>query len=110
MVCLPACWEKGPGELTLYTILTSTAPLSTVMLIPSPRSSITNYRSASYSRYVSTHANQTTIIMLTALLILPLFGALLLCTMSGSTPTEESRVKNVALVTSLATFILSIIM
>lgn len=48
--------------------------------------------------------------MLPALLLLPLFGALLLCTMSGSTPTEESRVKNVALVTSLATFILSIIM
>jgi NADH:ubiquinone oxidoreductase subunit 4 (subunit M) len=55
-------------------------------------------------------------IMLPALLLLPLFGALLLCTYpssavgSGSTPTEESRVKNVALVTSLATFVLSMVM
>jgi len=48
--------------------------------------------------------------MLPTLLLLPLFGALLLCTMSGTTPAEESRVKNVALITSLVTFLLSIIM
>jgi len=48
--------------------------------------------------------------MLTSLLLLPLFGALLLCTMSDSTPTEQSRVKSVALVTSLVTFVLSMVM
>jgi len=48
--------------------------------------------------------------MLPILLILPLFGALLLCTMTDNTPTEKSRVKSVALVTSLVTFILSMIM
>jgi len=48
--------------------------------------------------------------MLTALLLLPIFGALLLCTMSDTTPTEQSRVKNVALVTSLVTFVLSMVM
>jgi NADH:ubiquinone oxidoreductase subunit 4 (subunit M) len=48
--------------------------------------------------------------MLLALLILPLIGALLLCTMGDTTPTEKSRVKNVALVTSLVTFVLSMIM
>lgn len=48
--------------------------------------------------------------MLPTLLLLPLFGALLLCTMSGTTPAEESRVKNVALITSLVTFVLSMIM
>jgi NADH:ubiquinone oxidoreductase subunit 4 (subunit M) len=48
--------------------------------------------------------------MLPTLLLLPLLGALILCTMSGSTPAEESRVKNVALVTSLVTFVLSMIM
>jgi len=48
--------------------------------------------------------------MLPILLILPLFGALLLCTMADNTATEKSRVKSVALVTSLVTFILSMIM
>lgn len=48
--------------------------------------------------------------MLPTLLLLPLVGALLLCTMSDSTPAEQSRVKSVALVTSLVTFVLSMIM
>jgi len=48
--------------------------------------------------------------MLTSLLLLPLFGALLLCTMSDTTTAEQSRVKLVALVTSLVTFVLSIVM
>jgi NADH:ubiquinone oxidoreductase subunit 4 (subunit M) len=55
-------------------------------------------------------AQQQQFIMLPALLLIPLFGALLLCTMSGTTPAEESRVKNVALVTSLVTFVLSMVM
>lgn len=48
--------------------------------------------------------------MLPTLLLLPLVGALLLCTMSDTTPAEQSRVKNVALVTSLVTFVLSMVM
>lgn len=48
--------------------------------------------------------------MLTSILLLPLFGALLLCTMADSTPADLSRVKKVTLSTSLATFILSIVM
>lgn len=48
--------------------------------------------------------------MLTALLLLPLFGALLLCTMTDTTPAEQSRVKSVALITSLVTFVLSMVM
>lgn len=48
--------------------------------------------------------------MLPILLILPLFGALLLCTMPDTTLTEKGGVKSVALVTSLVTFILSMVM
>ena len=48
--------------------------------------------------------------MLHLLILLPLCGALLMCTMAENTVTEKSRVKSVALVTSLVTFILSMIM
>jgi hypothetical protein len=48
--------------------------------------------------------------MLTSLLLLPLFGVLLLCTMADTTAADLSRVKKVTLTTSLATFILSIVM
>jgi NADH:ubiquinone oxidoreductase subunit 4 (subunit M) len=48
--------------------------------------------------------------MLYPILLIPLFGALLLCTMSDTTPTEQSRVKSVALITSLVTFVLYMIM
>lgn len=48
--------------------------------------------------------------MLTSLLLLPLLGALLLCTMTDTTVSEQSRVKKVALSTSLVTFILSLVM
>lgn len=48
--------------------------------------------------------------MLPSLLILPLVGALLLCTMADTTAADLSRVKKVTLSTSLATFILSIVL
>lgn len=73
--------------------------------VVSSRSPTTN-RITDYVKLTS----KLTINMLTSLLLLPLFGALLLCTLSDTTPAEQSRVKNVALVTSLATFILSIVM
>ena len=48
--------------------------------------------------------------MLTALLLIPLLGALTLAPMSESTPLQISRVKRVALLTTVVTFILSMIM
>lgn len=48
--------------------------------------------------------------MLTALILIPLLGALTLAPMSESTPLQISRVKRVALLTTVVTFILSMIM
>lgn len=49
-------------------------------------------------------------IMLTGLILIPLLGALILAPMSESTPLQISRVKRVALLTTVVTFILSMIM
>ena len=48
--------------------------------------------------------------MLHTLILFPTLGALILSTMSGTTPMEVSRVKKVALITSLLTFVLSMIL
>jgi NADH-ubiquinone oxidoreductase chain 4 len=48
--------------------------------------------------------------MITALILIPLLGALTLAPMSESTPLQISRVKRVALLTTVVTFILSMIM
>lgn len=48
--------------------------------------------------------------MLTALILIPLLGALILAPMSESTPAQISRVKQVALLTTVVTFIISMIM
>lgn len=48
--------------------------------------------------------------MLTALILIPLVGALILAPMSESTPEQISRVKRVALLTTIIAFILSMIM
>jgi NADH-ubiquinone oxidoreductase chain 4 len=48
--------------------------------------------------------------MLTALILIPLLGALILVPMSESTPAQISRVKRVALLTTVVTFIVSMIM
>jgi len=48
--------------------------------------------------------------MLTALILIPFLGALTLAPMSESTPLQISRVKRVALLTTVVTFILSMIM
>lgn len=48
--------------------------------------------------------------MLTSLIVIPLFGAIMLFPMSESTPAQISRVKRVALLTTVVTFVLSIIM
>nr|QRH18090.1 NADH dehydrogenase subunit 4 [Sporobolomyces sp.] len=48
--------------------------------------------------------------MLTALILIPLFGALILARMSETTPQEISQVKRVALLTTVVTFILSMVM
>lgn len=48
--------------------------------------------------------------MLTALIIIPLLGSLVLLPMSQASETDVTRIKQVALTTSLITFILSIIM
>ena len=48
--------------------------------------------------------------MLTALILIPLLGALILAPMSESTPLQISQVKRVALLTTVVTFILSMIM
>lgn len=48
--------------------------------------------------------------MLTALILIPLLGALILAPMSESTPLQISRVKRVALLTTVVTFIVSMIM
>jgi len=49
-------------------------------------------------------------IMLTGLLLIPLLGALILAPMNETTPSDISRVKRVALLTTVVTFILSMIM
>lgn len=48
--------------------------------------------------------------MLTALILIPLFGALILAPMSETTPQQISQVKRVALLTTVVTFILSMVM
>ena len=48
--------------------------------------------------------------MLTALLLIPLLGALTLAPMTESTPQQISRIKRVALLTTVVTFALSMIM
>ena len=48
--------------------------------------------------------------MLTGLILIPLLGALTLAPMRESTPLQISRVKRIALLTTVATFILSMIM
>ena len=48
--------------------------------------------------------------MLTALILIPLLGALILAPMSESTPLQISQVKRVALLTTVVTFILSMVM
>lgn len=48
--------------------------------------------------------------MLTTLFLLPIFGALAISTMQDTTAAELSRIKKVALFTSLLTFIISIVM
>lgn len=48
--------------------------------------------------------------MLTGLILIPLLGALILAPMNETTPSEISRVKRVALLTTVVTFILSMIM
>ena len=48
--------------------------------------------------------------MLTGLILIPLLGALTLAPMRESTPLQISRVKQIALLTTVATFILSMIM
>ena len=48
--------------------------------------------------------------MITALILIPLLGAFTLAPMSESTPLQISRVKRVALLTTVVTFILSMIM
>ena len=50
------------------------------------------------------------LIMLTSLIFIPLLGALVLFSMSESTPLEVSRIKRVALLTTVITFVLSMIM
>jgi NADH-ubiquinone oxidoreductase chain 4 len=48
--------------------------------------------------------------MLTALILIPLLGALILAPMSETTPQQISQVKRVALLTTVVTFILSMVM
>ncbi len=48
--------------------------------------------------------------MLTTIFMLPILGALVLTTMRDATPADLSRIKKAALVTSLVTFVLSMIM
>lgn len=48
--------------------------------------------------------------MLTSLILTPLLGAILLVPMNESTPLQISRVKQVALLTTVVTFILSMIL
>lgn len=48
--------------------------------------------------------------MLTSLIFIPLLGALILFPMSESTPSQISRIKRVALLTTVITFVLSMIM
>lgn len=50
------------------------------------------------------------IIMITALILIPLLGALILAPMSETTPLQISQVKRVALLTTVVTFILSMVM
>lgn len=48
--------------------------------------------------------------MLTSLILTPLIGALVLAPMAESTPKQISQVKRLALLTSIVTFILSMVM
>jgi NADH-ubiquinone oxidoreductase chain 4 len=48
--------------------------------------------------------------MLTAIILIPLFGALILLPMAESSPAQISRIKRVALLTTVVTFIVSMIM
>jgi len=48
--------------------------------------------------------------MLTGLILIPLLGALILAPMNESTPLQISRVKNIALLTTVVTFALSMIL
>ena len=48
--------------------------------------------------------------MLTSLILTPLVGALILAPMNESTPLQISRVKQIALLTTIVTFILSMVM
>jgi len=48
--------------------------------------------------------------MLTGLILIPLLGALVLAPMNEATPLQISRVKRVALVFTIATFALSMVM
>ena len=48
--------------------------------------------------------------MLTSLILIPLLGALVLVPMSESTPEQISRVKRIALLTTVVTFIVSMVM
>jgi len=48
--------------------------------------------------------------MLTGLILIPLLGALILAPMNESTPSQISQVKQIALLTTVATFILSMVM
>lgn len=48
--------------------------------------------------------------MLTSLILIPLLGAIILAPMSEITPLQISRVKRVALLTTVVTFIVSMLM
>jgi NADH:ubiquinone oxidoreductase subunit 4 (subunit M) len=52
----------------------------------------------------------TNIIMLTTLILIPLLGSLILAPMSETTHSDISRIKRVALLTTVVTFIVSMIM
>jgi hypothetical protein len=50
------------------------------------------------------------IFMLTTLILIPLLGSLILVPMRETTTTDISRIKQVALLTTIVTFIISMIM
>lgn len=60
--------------------------------------------------WIGSAGKQFTYNMLTGLILIPLLGALILAPMNESTPLQISRVKSIALVTTIVTFAVSMIL